>query len=332
MRALAWAMLLLALSGPVARGQPLEKLRLVVTHAAPPLVPNSVLDLADTLGFYRREGLAVEFVRVAHTPLAVVALKNGYGDLAHISVSALAQLVAQNRMRLKAVLAPDTSIPFLIAARRDIGSVSDLHGRSLGVGGVGSVDHSLTRSVLTALGADADQVRMVAIGEPRLRAQALAAGNIDATAISLGAWLRLRANPNLHVLVDPRAYFAAAPGIDKVIAGEDTVLQTKAEAVRRFVRAIVKASRAFAADPVRWADAMAAARPDVPRPELDELARAYAGNWLLDGGLDRGLIARSLERLYRDPDFKDLRRLGPEDLIEETLLREALDSAEGRAR
>jgi NitT/TauT family transport system substrate-binding protein len=51
-----------------------ERLRLVVTHTAPPRVPNSVMDLADTLGFYRREGLAVDLVRVQNTPLAIVAL------------------------------------------------------------------------------------------------------------------------------------------------------------------------------------------------------------------------------------------------------------------
>ena len=39
-----------------------NRLRLIVTHTAPPLVPNSVMDLADTLGFYRREGLALEIV------------------------------------------------------------------------------------------------------------------------------------------------------------------------------------------------------------------------------------------------------------------------------
>jgi hypothetical protein len=39
-----------------------NRLRPIVTHTAPPLVPNSVMDLADTLGFYRREGLALEIV------------------------------------------------------------------------------------------------------------------------------------------------------------------------------------------------------------------------------------------------------------------------------
>jgi hypothetical protein len=39
-----------------------NRLRLIVAHTVPPLVPNSVMDLADTLGFYRREGLALEIV------------------------------------------------------------------------------------------------------------------------------------------------------------------------------------------------------------------------------------------------------------------------------
>jgi NitT/TauT family transport system substrate-binding protein len=55
-----------------ASAEDLDRLRLIVTHVAPPFVPNSVMDLADTLGFYRREGLAVEIVRVQNTPSAIV--------------------------------------------------------------------------------------------------------------------------------------------------------------------------------------------------------------------------------------------------------------------
>jgi len=40
----------------------LNRLRLIVTHTAPPLVPHSLMDLADTFGFYRREGRTLEIV------------------------------------------------------------------------------------------------------------------------------------------------------------------------------------------------------------------------------------------------------------------------------
>ena len=64
------------------------------------------MDLADTLGFYRREGLAVDFVRVQNTPLAIVALKTGNADLANISLSGALQLAAQRVMRIRAICRP----------------------------------------------------------------------------------------------------------------------------------------------------------------------------------------------------------------------------------
>ena len=49
--------------------------RLIVTDLEPPLVPNSVMDLAVSLGYFERENVDVELVRVQQTPLAVTALQ-----------------------------------------------------------------------------------------------------------------------------------------------------------------------------------------------------------------------------------------------------------------
>jgi NitT/TauT family transport system substrate-binding protein len=272
-------------------------------------VPNSVLDLADSLGFYRREGLDVEFVRVQHTPQAIVALHNRYGDIANVSVGALIQLVAQDHLKLKAVLSADKAMPYLIAARTRIASVNALEGTKLGIGGIGSVDYSTTRAVLSALGVDPGKVRMVAIGEPMVRAQALVAGQIDATTISLGVWNRIRGQPDLKILVTPQDYAQAAPGLSKVMVADEVTLAAKRRAIERFISAIVLASRAFAAEPRIWVDAMRAARPDVPRAELDELAQLFAASWTVNGGLNPELLSASLERHYGEDDFKGLRRL-----------------------
>lgn len=41
-----------------------EPFRLIVTDLEPPLVPNSIMDLALSLGYFEREGVEVELVRV----------------------------------------------------------------------------------------------------------------------------------------------------------------------------------------------------------------------------------------------------------------------------
>jgi NitT/TauT family transport system substrate-binding protein len=274
------------------------------------------MDLADTLGFYRREGLAVDFVRVQNTPLAIVALKTKNADLANISLNGALQLAAQRVMKIRAILSPDKAIPYLIAAHRDVASLKALEGLTLGVGGVGSLDHSMTRLVLAAHRVNADKVKLVALGEPQVRALALSAGRVDATTMSVGVWNRFRDRPGLKVLLSAEEYFTAAPVLNKVIVAEEGWLASRRPAAERFVAAVIKASRAFAADPDTWIEAMHQARPDVARSELAELARSFARSWSVNGGLHPGQVDYSIEQLYRDPEFQEARRVDGDEIID----------------
>ena len=197
------------------------------------------MDLADTLGFYRREGLAVDLVRVQNTPLAIVALKTGNADLANISLSGALKLAAQCVMKIKAILSPDKSIRYLIASHGDVPSIKALEGRTLGIGGVGSLDHSMSRLVLAAHGVDVEKVKVVAFGEPHVRALSLSARRIDATTMSVGIWNRFRDRPGLKVLLSDEDYFNAAPVLNKVIVADQDFLAARRPAVERFVAALV---------------------------------------------------------------------------------------------
>ena len=315
-----------AASAAATAGAAAEPFRLVTTDLEPQLVPNSVMDLAETLGYFEREGVDVELVRVQQTPSAVAALQAGEGEMANISVDAALQLVAREQMALKAVMSPNKALPFLIAGKREIGAIADLAGRSFGVGRVGSLDYSLSSRVLAKGGVDTGAVDFVAIGQPNVRAQALAAGQIDATTMSIGVWLAMPDKEGLHVLVDPSAYYAAAPVLNKVNVVPDAVLATRRDDVEKVVRALVKASRDFAADPGRWVDAMAAARPDVARATLEELGRQFAGSWSVNGGLNRDEIQETMDWQYATPDFADLRRVTLDEWVDLSSLGAVLDS------
>ncbi|MFT3972333.1 MAG: ABC transporter substrate-binding protein [Amaricoccus sp.] len=320
----ALSLLLLAL--PVAAAP----FRLVTTDLEPQLVPNSVMDLASSLGYFQREGVDVELVRVQQTPSAVAALQAGEGEMANISVDAALQLVARDQMQLKAVVSPNKSLPFLIAAKDDIASVDDLAGRSFGIGRVGSLDYSLSSKVLASKGVDTGKLDFVAIGQPNVRAQALAAGQIDATTMSVGVWLALPDKHGLHVLVDPDAYFAAAPVLNKVNVVPDAVLQARHDDVEKVVRALVKASRDFAQKPALWVDAMAAARPDVDRQTLETLAKSFVSAWSVNGGLNRAQVDATVDWTYATPDFAGLRKVGFDEWVDLTPITDVL-KAEGVA-
>ena len=303
-----------------ARADSDDTFRLIVTHTAPPLVPNSVMDLAEQLRFYFNQGLKIEIIRVQQTPSAVAALRAGRGDMANISVSTALQLVARDQMKLKAVISPNKSIPFLIASTNTIQTIGDLAGSVFGVGRVGSLDYTLSRLVLSKLGLNPDKLKMVAIGQPRTRAQALLSGRVEATTMSIGVWTSLKDHGKLRILVPQMEYFKAVPVLSKVNVVSDRTLKERRGKVKTFVQAIIVASRKFASNPSLWAEAMSKARPDVPRVRLNKLAKAYAKSWSVNGGLNFKQIAYTVERQYKRKDFKGLRPIRPEEWVDTSLI------------
>jgi NitT/TauT family transport system substrate-binding protein len=317
----AVALALTALAGGAAA----EPFRLITTDLNAQLVPNSVMDMAVELGYFEKEGVEVELVRVQQTPSAVAALQAGEGEMANISVDAALQLVAREQMDLKAVVSPNKSLPFLIAGKEEIATLADLEGRSFGVGRIGSLDHTLSSKVLLSQGVDPEGLEVVNIGQPNVRAQALAAGQIDATTMSIGVWLSLPDKTGLHVLVEPDDYYAAAPVLNKVNVVPDAVLAERRDDVEKVVAALVKASRDFARQPELWVEGMVAARPDVDRATLEQLAQTFVGAWSVNGGLNRAEIEATVDWNYETPDFEGLRKVGFDEWVDLGVLGAVLD-------
>ena len=283
-----------------------EPFRLIVTDLEAPLVPNSVMDLALNLGYFEREGVEVELVRVQQTPSALAALQSGEGEMANVGVDALLQFVARGADDLRAVASPNKSLPFLIAANTDVATTADLPGRSFAVGRLGSLDHSLSRMVLAADDVDLDALELVGLGQPNIRAQALAAGQIDATTMSIGVWLSLPDKEGLHVLVSQEDYYAAAPVVNKVNIVSTETLEQRRDDVVAVVAALVQISRDIAADPQIWIDGMTEARPDVDPADLENLAATFADSWSVNGGMNAEELTYTTDWLYEGEDYVGL--------------------------
>jgi NitT/TauT family transport system substrate-binding protein len=310
------ALVLLALLPGQAVAQSDAPFRLIVTHLEPPLVPNSVMDLAVELGYFEREGVTVELVRVQQTPSALAALQAGEGDMANVGVDALLQAIAAGATDFRAVTSPNTSLPFLIAARQEIATLDALRGASFGVGRIGSLDHSLSSLVLAGLGHDIKQTEIVTLGQPNVRAQALVAGQIDATTMSIGTWASLPDKSGLHVLVDQDTYFAAAPLVSKVNAVTGGVLEERREDVEAVVRALIRISRDFAADPQLWVAAMAKAVPGSDEALLAELVPNFAKSWTVNGGMSASALGYTSDWLFGTEDFAGLTPLTLGDWVD----------------
>jgi NitT/TauT family transport system substrate-binding protein len=301
MRWLAAIMIVLAMALPAAA----KPFRIIVTEADVPLLPNSVLQLAASLGYFKRAGVDVEIVRVQQTPAALAALRAGEGDMANLATEAVLRMVAGNAMHLKAVISSQKALPYIIAASSDVTGPKNLEGRNFAIGKPGSLDHSLTMQVLGAIGVDPEAVRFVALGMPQARAAALASGTVDATTVSLGTWTAMPNKSGLKILLDQQSFFKAAPVVGKVNVVTDETMLERREDVGRVVRALILASRDFAKGD-GWVDAMAERHPEMTRDDLRFLADAFRDDWSVNGGLNRQELQRTQERIFADPQFEGL--------------------------
>lgn len=301
-----------------------DPFKLIVTETETPLVPNSVLELAKTLGYYEKAGVDVQLERVQQTPSAVAALRAGDGDMANVGFETSLQLVARRQMDLKGVISPDPILPFLIAAKAAIGVPQNLNGKVFGVARIGSVDDTLSRAVLQKLGVDVGTLQFLALGQPSVRTQALTAGRIDATSVSIGMWSAIANKSSLKVVVGEADFYRLAPFVGKLNVVTAVVAKAKAKDIAGVVRGILMASRDFAAKPGLWVDAMARARPDVDRGILQQLDEAYRQQWSVDGGLDSAKLKFTTDMLYKTADFQGLRRVEPAEWIDRAFINAAL--------
>jgi NitT/TauT family transport system substrate-binding protein len=275
------------------------KLRLGMGSAPAPALPNSVNWLAKDLGFYRREGLDVEISEFQGTPLAIAAMIAGDIDVANISTSDVIRMTATKSQPVRAIHSPDARLYFLIAARDEIKSVNALQGKTFAVARIGSVDHSLTVLALKALGVNPANIAFIAIGTPSTRAQALAAGRVDATTLSLGTWVTVPKGAAVKILVDPNTYFETATVVEKVNAVTARVMQEKPEQLRRFTGAIMKTSRHFAENQDAWVEAMTKRRPDVDRKDAVSLWSNFKTAWAVNGLMNLDAYKKTADFFYQ---------------------------------
>jgi NitT/TauT family transport system substrate-binding protein len=270
-------------AGPVLA----DPFRIIVTETETPLVPNSLLYLAKEEGYFDRAGVDVKLVPTAQTPMAVAALRSGQGEMANISVDALISLHREGVNDVVAIHSSGKTIPYVIAGRKDL-TLETMAGSSFGIGRIRSLDHELSSRVLEGHRVNIDTLQLVPLGEPKVRAQALATGRIDATTISIGSFLAMPERDRFKILVDVTDFFETVPLVTKVDVVRRSTLETRADEVDKVLEALTLAARDYAQSPEKWVKAMERARPDVKLATLSELAKIYQGSWTVNGGLQFG--------------------------------------------
>jgi ABC-type nitrate/sulfonate/bicarbonate transport system substrate-binding protein len=203
-------------------------------------VSRSILDMpyiiARDRGFFREEGLQVEFVfmKAIQTVQAMLAGGVDFGTATGTGISA-----AVNGADVRVVFALTDKPSFDMIAQPAITNVQQMRGKKLGISAPGSLTEILARQILIVNKIPLDQVTMLPLGTSDVTYVALKAGTIDATMLQV-----------------PQNFIAQDEGYRKIAAGADvyravqggltttkTVITERPELVMRVIRATQKALR-----------------------------------------------------------------------------------------
>jgi NitT/TauT family transport system substrate-binding protein len=276
--------------------------------------PASVLWLAKDQGFYAAEGLDSDLQLIQGTPNLIAGMRTGQIDVGVLTAYDAILLTATNSLNMKMIGgsgAAGQNNTFMVVSRDTLGSLEDLRGKSFAVARTGSYDDTLAKQFLRTRGLDPSEVNFLALGEPNIRIQAMIAGQIDATLTSVSSWVTIRQQRGIKILSTFDEVNAAVPTwpAGNVVTAQGAA--DKTEQLRRFTRAIIKASRYFAADKQAWVDAMARRRSDMSSNDLQELWELFRRGWAVNGGMDLGDYERGADLLYTtSPDFAQVPRIG----------------------
>ena len=233
--ALALVTLALALT-VVTRSLPAqEKIRVAI-----PLFPTAAFPLlvASDKGFFQKEGLIVEPVRINSAPTTYQALISGDVDAAVGAPTGLLPSHAQGADVI-AVGSWDNLVPYVWVTRDKISDIRELRGKKVGVNRAGSKPWLIIHVLLQDAGLDPtkDLTLLQMGGGSQERVAALMRGGIDATL----------ADALLEPIMLKRGFFVLrgrpTPFMNAPIAVKRSFLAGQRSALKKFVKAFADATR-----------------------------------------------------------------------------------------
>lgn len=285
---------------------------------------STVLWIAQEKGLFAKHGVDMEVVYLRSSPLQMTALSTGEVQFAASGGSPFLFAVSGGQ-DLKIIAGQGNRLYYHLVVRPEIKEAKDLRGKRFGVTNIGGTTWMATYLTLEHLGLDAtrDRISINGLGNQTILAQAVEAGNIDATL--LDPFLsRGPKSKGLTVLVD--LYRAKIPFMSGTVAVSGNYLREHPEVVEAVLKALIEA-QAFVAAP---ANRSAVLQTMSRHMKLSNPALLEDGYQDLQVGVEKKPYAqvdglRNIQRMMAtlNPKVKSVR---VEDLIDNRFIRKLDES------
>src|SRR6476646_2190957 len=197
---------------------------------------NATYYVAQARGFFKDEGLEVEFIQI-NPRLGAMAVLNGDVTFTTSFVSTFRGVVQGLPMKTVFILLKKGT--YYLMVRPDlIKDIQDLRGKKLGVTAVNGGDHIIGRELLRMKGVDPNLVQAIAVGDPSLRFQAVITGAVQAVSVPPPYDLTLH-KMGLKAISGPPEIGVPSSGL----FASDKLIKENPQILRRTIRAALRANR-----------------------------------------------------------------------------------------
>lgn len=186
--------------------------------------------IAKEKGFYREEALNVEWIVIAPRA-AITAIVSGEIDFNPMLGSALG--AASQGLPIKAIMVFNQKPGHWLLSKPEIRSISELVGRTVAVGNVGSLSHIQSLFILENFGLAGKVHTLTQSGGTREAALALMAGRVDASYANSDTYFQLK-DKGFRELVNYADHIVSP---SSGVATSQNLIDTKPDIVQRFVNA-----------------------------------------------------------------------------------------------
>lgn len=250
---------------------------------------NTPYYVAQDRGFFKDEGLEVEFIQI-NPRLGAMAVLNGDVTFTTSFVSTFRGVV--QGLPMKTVLVLLKRGTYYLMVRPDlIKDIQDLKGKKLGVTAVNGGDHIIGRELMRMKGLDPNLVQAIAVGDPSLRFQAAVSGAVQAVSVPPPFDLLLE-KQGLKAISGPPEIGVPSSGL----FAADRLIKESPQTLRRTIRAALRANRYIEGnreETIRIMTKYVAQAPEIAARSYDIEFKALAR----DGQMTDAEIEFQMERL-----------------------------------
>jgi NitT/TauT family transport system substrate-binding protein len=274
----------------IVRAQGLRQVK-AATGVTPPSIYNIWLHVAYERGFFRDNGIEVtELIQLRGGPLAIQAIASRQVDIAPADPEGLLAAAVSGHA-IRGVAAPGSRPAYMVAVRKEIGTIADLRGQPFAISRPGAISQYLLFPLLDGAGVPRDSLQWLAVGGNSDRLLALKADRVKGALLNLDAAMEAVGDPSLKLMQSVAETLPDYPV--ELLVLQKEMLDENPEVATAITTAVIQACRFIVKNK---AEAIAVTQKYSPGADLAVLGRAYDELIRIQGfGVNGGMTERNLQ-------------------------------------